>query len=123
MTIKLDRERKVRFNTAAIIQIEEQLDCSIFEILSTQMRLGTIAVVIWAGLEDDLELEDVKKILPLNRLVEVTEQIFKALTVAMGSDEEIYDKTLAEADVKKKVESTKISDNGSEKPKKIATVS
>jgi len=123
MTIKLDRERKVRFNTAAIIQIEEQLDCSIFDILSKQMRVGTIAVVIWAGLEDDMELEDVKKILPLNRLIEVTQQIFKALTVAMGSDEETYDKAIADGGIKKKVESTKISENGSEKPKKIATVS
>lgn len=123
MTIKLDRERKIRFNTAAIIQIEEQLDCSIFDILSKQMRLGTIAVVIWAGLEDDLELEEVKKILPLNRLTEVTEQIFRALNVAMGGDEEAYDKTLAQEDVKKKAEPTEISDNGSGKPKKTSTVS
>lgn len=119
MKIKLDRERKIRFNTAAIIEIEEQLNCSIFELIQGNMKLGTIVVVIWAGLEDDLDLEYVKEILPLNRLGEITEQIFKELTVAIGGDADVYDKTLA--DVKKKVKSTKISATGSEKLKETST--
>ena len=124
MKIKLDRERTIRFNTAAIIQIEEKLDCSIFEIMSDQrklMRIGTIVVVVWAGLEDDLDFEYVKENFPLKRLVEITEKIFGEINRAIGGDEEAFDEELAK--VKKKEGSSKTSENGSVKSKETTTAS
>lgn len=115
MTIKLDRERKIRFDTAALIKIEEQLDCSIFDVMKKGIRLGAIVVIVWAGLEDDLDLEYVKENLPLKRMPEIMEQVSHELAIAIGADMDEYDKEIAKVkggDVKKKETPTKVSESG-----------
>lgn len=110
--IRLDRDRKLEFDTDAFLQLEEALGEPIFPIMADEKKAASLKVIIlmvWAGLlkHESLTQDEVKKLFPLHRLTEILLKTKQEITDAITPKEGTYAKKK-----KKKEQDLKASGSG-----------
>ena len=90
-TIRLDKDRKLQYDTDAFLDFEEISGRSLFDLVAdfnvkTQPKLKEMIIFLWAGLKqhEGLSYEEVKKLFPLTKIMDTMLQCILALNEGMG---------------------------------------
>lgn len=90
VSIKLDKMRKLRFNTHALAELEDALGYSLTKLDTEDVGIKTIVKMFWAGMLHelpDLTLREAADLMDYSTFPEVSEKIKEALELAFGSQE------------------------------------
>lgn len=91
VSIKLDKMRKIRFNTHALAELEDALGYSLTKLDTEEVGIKTIVKMFWAGMLHelpDLTLKEAADLMDYSTFSEVSDKIKDALELAFGSSEE-----------------------------------
>ena len=89
VSIKLDKMRKLRFNTHALAELEDALGYSLSKLDTEDVGIKTIVKMFWAGMLHELPeltLREAADLMDYSTFGEVSEKIKDALELAFGSD-------------------------------------
>lgn len=91
VSIKLDKMRKLKFNTHALAELEDALGYSLTKLDTEEVGIKTIVKMFWAGMLHelpDLTLKEAAELMDYSTFGTVSEKIRDALELAFGSSEE-----------------------------------
>lgn len=86
MKITLDKEREVVFTTRSLLDAERKLGYPVLHAVADPSKMASIEVIttlLWAGMRDDVDYEDVVDMVPIDRYNEVIEVIVEAIEEAL----------------------------------------
>ena len=90
VSIRLDKVRKLRFNTHALAELEDSLGYSLSKLDTEDVGIKTIVKMFWAGMLHELPeltLKEAAELMDYSTFGEVSEKIKEALELAFGSNE------------------------------------
>jgi hypothetical protein len=96
VSIKLDKMRKIRFNTHALAELEDALGYPLSKLDTEDVGIKTIVKMFWAGMLHelpDLTLREAADLMDYSTFAEVSEKIKEALELAFGNHEDTVKKT------------------------------
>lgn len=95
VSIKLDKMRKIRFNTHALAELEDALGYSLSKLDTEDVGIKTILKMFWAGMLHELPeltLKEAAELMDYSNFAEVSEKIKEALELAFGSSDNVKKK-------------------------------
>jgi hypothetical protein len=90
VSIKLDKMRKLRFNTHALAELEDVLGHSLTKLDTEDVGVKTIVKMFWAGMIHELPeltLKEAADLMDYSTITEVSEKVREALELAFGTDD------------------------------------
>jgi len=99
MKIKLDKERKLVFNSIAVYELEALFDKPLTDIISDEKEITSVTTamkLVWAGLlhytnedgDPQFSLKDVISMFPLNKWKPIIEELIMEVVKSLGITEE-----------------------------------
>lgn len=90
VSIKLDKVRKLRFNTHALAELEDALGYPLSKLDTEDVGIKTMVKMFWAGLlheEPELTYREAADLMDYSNFVEVSDKIKEALELSFGGSE------------------------------------
>ena len=96
VSIKLDKMRKLKFNTHALAELEDILGHSLTKLDTAEVGVKTIVKMFWAGMIHELPeltLKEAADLMDYSTISEVSEKVREALELAFGTEDDKEKKT------------------------------
>lgn len=91
VSIKLDKIRKLRFNTHALAELEDVLGHSLTKLDTAEVGVKTIVKMFWAAMIHELPeltLKEAADLMDYSTISEVSEKVREALELSFGTEDD-----------------------------------
>lgn len=91
VVIHLDKKRKLKFNTLALVELEDKLGHSLAKLDTEEVGIKTIVSMLWASLlheNPDITFEETAELIDHSSLDVVSDKVRETLELAFGDSKE-----------------------------------